>query len=132
MGQTTLHTVQCVLLLNIFTEKIFVILWAWYNVLSFITLMNVTTWFYILFNPRAQAHFILNHLEMSGDKIFATETSKGLTEVQVQVERFINKYLKTDGVFILKLIAQHADIVFTTDLIAQLWKKHYDIEKQRE
>lgn len=144
MGQTTLHSVQCVLLLNVFTEKVFVILWAWYNLLSALTLLNVTTWFYALLNPRAQAHFVLNHLEMSGEKTFAVESSQGLqgasgragpsrdSEVQVQVERFIDKYLKTDGIFILQLIAQHADIVFTTDLVANLWRRHYEIEKQRE
>jgi hypothetical protein len=30
------------------------------------------------------------------------------------------------------MIAQHADVVFTTDLIARLWDCHYRIEKQRE
>lgn len=53
-------------------------------------------------------------------------------EVQIQVQRFIDKYLKMDGMFILRLIAQHADVVFTTDLISKLWDTHYSIEKQRE
>lgn len=30
------------------------------------------------------------------------------------------------------MIAQHADVVFTTDLVARLWDCHYRIEKQRE
>lgn len=55
-----------------------------------------------------------------------------ILEVQIQVRRFIDKYLKTDGIFILRMIAQHADVVFTTDLISRLWDSHYKIEKQRE
>ncbi|CAD5216893.1 unnamed protein product [Bursaphelenchus okinawaensis] len=132
MGQVTTHTVQCVLLLNVFTEKAFVILWAWYNCLGFITLANVTSWMYNLLNPRSQAHFVINHLEMSGDKTFSADTPTGLTDVQIQVDKFINKYLRSDGIFILRLIAQHADITFTTDLIAELWVQHYLIEAQRQ
>lgn len=45
MGQTVNHTVQCVLVLNVFMEKVFLILWAWYFVLAGLTLANITTWF---------------------------------------------------------------------------------------
>ncbi|KAI6235166.1 Innexin family-containing protein [Aphelenchoides besseyi] len=132
MGQTQTHTVQCVLLLNVLTEKAFILLWAWYNALALVTLYNFTLWIFSLLNPRSSQHFIFNHLEMHGGRLFANESTKGLNEVQIQVERFINKYLKMDGMFILRLIAQHADIVFTTELVAQLWLEHYRIEKQRE
>jgi len=132
MGQTQNFTVQCVLLLNVFTEKAFIVLWGWYNTLAIITGFNLTTWFFSLGNPRSSEHFILNHLEMSGGECFTCESTKGLNEVQIQVRRFIDKYLKTDGIFILRMIAQHADVVFTTDLVARLWDTHYSIEKQRE
>jgi hypothetical protein len=78
MGQTQTFTVQCVLLLNIFTEKVFIVLWAWYNVLTVLTLFNLTTWIFSLANPRSSEHFIFNHLEMSGENIFANESSRGL------------------------------------------------------
>jgi hypothetical protein len=147
MGQVQNFTVQCVLLLNVFTEKCFIVLWGWYNVLTLITVMNLTAWIFSLSNPRSTEHFVFNHLEMSGEKMFANESTKGLNgkytificlmffsllEVQIQVQRFIDKYLKMDGIFILRMIAQHADVVFTTDLIARLWDCHYRIEKQRE
>ncbi|KHJ87658.1 hypothetical protein OESDEN_12562 [Oesophagostomum dentatum] len=43
----------------------------------------------------------------------------------------MDKYLGLDGVFLLRLIAQHADVVFITELIGHLWKSHYEIEEQR-
>jgi hypothetical protein len=79
MGQTQNFTVQCVLLLNVFTEKCFIVLWGWYNILTMVTLMNLTAWVFSLGNPRSSEHFIFNHLEMSGEKMFANESTKGLT-----------------------------------------------------
>jgi hypothetical protein len=132
MGQTQNHTIQCILLLNIFTEKVFVILWTWYVVLAALTLFNLTTWLFSLMSSRSSEHFIYNHLEMSGENMFASESENGLEAIQTQVERFIRKYLKFDGLFVLRLIAQHADVVFTTELIAKLWETHYRIEKSRQ
>jgi innexin len=88
MGQSQNHTIQCVLLLNIFTEKVFIILWAWYSILSAVTFCNLLSWIYALFNDRSTEHFILNHLEMSGERVFSNDCPKGLTAIQIQVERY--------------------------------------------
>lgn len=55
-----------------------------------------------------------------------------ILDVQIQVSRFVTKYLQSDGILILRLISQHADVVFTTELIYKLWESHYTIELQRE
>lgn len=33
------------------------------------------------------------------------------------VERFVSSYLKTDGIFVLRMITMHSGIIFGTDLI---------------
>ncbi|KAH7729331.1 innexin family protein [Aphelenchoides avenae] len=132
MGQVQNHTIQCILLLNIFTEKVFVILWTWYFVLASITLCNISSWLFVMMNPRSAEHFVHNHMEMSGESVFANESEQGLEAIQAQVGRFIRKYLRTDGMFLLRHIAQHADVVFTTELVAKLWETHYRIEKGRQ
>ncbi len=81
MGQSQNHTIQCVLVLNIFTEKVFLVLWGWYSVLSTITFCNLMAWFYSLCNDRSVEHFIINHLEMSGQKVFSNNSAQGLDEV---------------------------------------------------
>lgn len=55
-----------------------------------------------------------------------------LSENREHVTRFIQVYLGTDGLFLLQLIAQHADVVFTTELIAALFKTYIEIEAQRK
>lgn len=126
MGNTQTYTVQCVLLLNIMTEKIFIILWAWYLILISFTVCNLTSWLFAVFNDTYNEHFLINHLEMS-EMPFDKENLKN----HEHIERFMTKYMGVDGMFLLQMIAQHADVVFTTELIGALFKKHYEIEEQR-
>ncbi|PIC33507.1 hypothetical protein B9Z55_013461 [Caenorhabditis nigoni] len=126
MGNVQMHTVQCVLLLNLFTEKIFVFLWAWYILLGAFTVGNLFSWLFAVFNQTYNEHFILNHLEMC-----ETPFDKDDIKNREHVNRFISLYLGTDGLFLLQLIAQHADVVFTTELTAALFKSYIEIEAQR-
>uniref|UniRef100_A0A1I7XDD8 Innexin n=1 Tax=Heterorhabditis bacteriophora TaxID=37862 RepID=A0A1I7XDD8_HETBA len=127
MGNIQTHTVQCVLLINIFTEKIFILLWAWYLLLGALTMCNLSSWLFGIFSVTSKEHFIINHLEMC-----ETPLDTNSTNHKEHVDRFMDKYLGLDGVFLLRLIAAHADIVFTTELIGALWKSHYAIEEQRK
>lgn len=48
---------------------------------------------------------------------------------QKDVERFVVSYLKTDGIFVLRMITLHAGIIFGTDLVLELWRAFYGIEQ---
>lgn len=126
MGNTVRHTVQCVLVVNILTEKIFILCWTWYVILTALTAASAGAWLYFLLGDCSKEHFLLNHLEMS-----ETPFDKNDNENQESVYTFAHKYLGTDGLFVLRMIAAHADVVFTTELVAYLWKSHYAIEEQR-
>jgi len=125
MGNLQKHTVQCLLIINLLTEKVFVLLWTWYLALATFTAINIIHWFYLVLSRPSKAHFIQNHLEMS-EMIF----DKYNVENQGLVRRFVDHYLDADGIFLLRLVEKHADVVFTTELIAALWKAFYKIEQQ--
>lgn len=127
MGNLQNHTVQCVLVVNVLTEKVFILSWTWFAALSALTAISFIQWLYFLCGDCSKEHFLLNHLEMS-----ETPFDKRSDENQENVDRFIHKYLGTDGLFVLHMIATHADVVFTTELIASLWKSHYAIEEQQK
>lgn len=127
MGNIQKHTVQCVLVVNVFVEKVFILLWAWYVVLSAVTAISLINWMYLLCGECSKEHFLLNHLEMS-----ETPFDRQDHENKENVDRFVHKYLGTDGVFVLRMIAAHADVVFTTELIASLWRSHYSFEQRRK
>lgn len=46
------------------------------------------------------------------------------------VRKFVYDYLHRDGVFVLRMVSSHAGIIFGTDLILELWRTFYGIEKK--
>ncbi|VDM46884.1 unnamed protein product [Toxocara canis] len=123
MGNIQEHTIQCVLVINIFNEKIFVFLWFWYMALAILTAGSFLYWLFISIVPFPNRRFINRHLEMSEMPFDPSESRK-------DVKRFINSYLKSDGVFVIRMLTLHAGVIFGTDLVLSLWKSYFGIEQQ--
>lgn len=70
LGQDRPHTVQCVLMLNMFNEKIFLILWFWFMFLIITTFINLIWWFYRVFIINRSIKMINDALEVSSQKNF--------------------------------------------------------------
>uniref|UniRef100_A0A914X929 Innexin n=1 Tax=Plectus sambesii TaxID=2011161 RepID=A0A914X929_9BILA len=117
------YSVQCVLVINIFNEKIFILLWFWYMALMVVTVFSFFYWFLIMVMPWFGRWFISRNLELS-EMPFDPHGSKP------EVNRFVDRYLRSDGVFVLRMITMHAGIIFGTDLVLALWKTFYGVEEQ--
>ncbi|KAI3415594.1 hypothetical protein GPALN_005197 [Globodera pallida] len=121
LGNIQRHSVQCVLVINIFNEKIFILLWLWFCVLFFITLFDGLYWFSVSLFHRDRFRFVLRHLELTSDpdrpELFRKEKRK-------QVEHFLKAYLKIDGVLVLRMIALHAGVMYCTEITDALWKRY--------
>jgi len=69
------HTVQCVVPVNIFTEKIFTALWFWLLILNFINVYNFFKWTFYYFSFKSRVNFILRHLlKTTDDTLNATSS----------------------------------------------------------
>ncbi|GMT24413.1 hypothetical protein PFISCL1PPCAC_15710, partial [Pristionchus fissidentatus] len=126
MGNVQTHTIQCLLLMNVFTEKIFLILWTWYMTLAAFTCLNIVSWSWSMMSETSQLHFIVSHLDMSDVTI-----DKNKMDHVDKVTRFLNLYLGSDGMLVLFLVSQHSDVIFTSELVAHLWKTFGLVEQQR-
>ncbi|KAL6741156.1 hypothetical protein Aduo_014437 [Ancylostoma duodenale] len=123
MGNVQEHTVQCVLVINIFNEKIFIFLWFWYLMLMVFTLGSFLYWLFVAIVPYPNRRFIKRHLEISEMPFDPIESDK-------DVRRFIDCYLKSDGVFVIRMLTLQSGVIFGTDLVLALWKSFFGIEEQ--
>ncbi|CAD6193850.1 unnamed protein product [Caenorhabditis auriculariae] len=125
MGNVQEHTIQCVLIINIFNEKIFILLWFWYLALVFFTFGSFMYWMSVSIFGSLSRRFIIRHLEMS--EISFDSTEEGAVE---KVRKFIDNYLKSDGVFVIRMMTLQSGVIFGTDLVQELWKNFYGSEQQ--
>ncbi|CAI4222146.1 unnamed protein product [Auanema sp. JU1783] len=105
LGNVHRHTVQCVLVINMLTEKIFIFLWLWLTVLATITALNLLFWLCALVSGQCRQNFVAKHLDMETD----------------QIERFTDRFLRPDGVFLLQMIAAHAGNLTCARVTEALW-----------
>ncbi|WKY12153.1 hypothetical protein Q1695_003605 [Nippostrongylus brasiliensis] len=121
LGNNQRHSVQCVLVINIFNEKIFILIWLWFTLLFVASTLDMLYWFSISMFHRDRFRFVLRHLELTSDpdkpELFRKEKRK-------QVEHFLRTYLKVDGVLVLRMIALHAGVMFCTEITDALWKRY--------
>ncbi|CAJ0589379.1 unnamed protein product [Cylicocyclus nassatus] len=118
------YSVQCVLVINIFNEKIFVILWFWYLILFISAAFTFVTWFFLLIFPCFSRWFVEQHLELGNLDLYEPPQSSS------NVRKFVYEYLHRDGVFVLRMVSSHAGVIFGTDLIVELYRTFYGLEKK--
>ncbi|KRX23735.1 Innexin-10 [Trichinella nelsoni] len=125
MGNVQRYSVQCVLVINLFNEKIFTLLWFWYTVLFLITAASFAYWAYAILLPWPGRWFISRHLQLTDEPFNGNDKD----DVR-RLRRFVNDYLKSDGVFLVRLITSRSSIVFGTELLGSLWRSFHEIDQQ--
>jgi hypothetical protein len=123
------HTVQCVLPINVFNEKIFLFAYLWLILLLICALYNLfVQWIlFILFHgnvkdtrgKRLRGISSKYHI----DDIFQEhETIQRFDYHQPITKNFSQRYLRCDGVVILRLFDMNIDLVTMNDLMNDLWE----------
>jgi len=107
------HTVQCVLSINMFLEKMYLILWFWLIMLLVMNTVNLVQWMMRYVMKERSELFLAKNLQLLGID------SKKERKLFI---RFVRKYLRTDGVFMLRIVADNTSEIMTLDLVKQLWK----------
>jgi len=115
LGNLHRHTVQCVLLINMFNEKIFVFLWWWFLFITIINGLSLIWWIFAVLYTGGNRRLIETYLEQPKDR-----TKKWF---EMAIDRFMLKHLNTDGLFVLKLVNSNAGDVVTCDLVQAMWNE---------
>ncbi|CAD5224401.1 unnamed protein product [Bursaphelenchus xylophilus] len=118
LGNIHRHTVQCVLVVNMFTEKIFVFLWLWFVFLALLSTVNISAWMATLAIPVCRRNFVEKYMEADD------ATSE-------EINDFVEEFLRPDGVFLLKMISIHAGNVMCSRLTTRLRERHVLFYRQK-
>merc|ERR1719229_86198 len=112
MAQDKPHTIQCVLPINLFSEKIYIFLWFWFLLVAVLTLSNTLWWFFRTLTTSRPVTFLKNYLKL-----------KDVNPSDRDVKKFIQEKLLSDGIFLLRLISTNAGTQISTLIVESLWKQ---------
>ncbi|XP_067945999.1 innexin unc-9-like [Watersipora subatra] len=114
-GNTHRHTVQCVLPINLFNEKIYLFFWFWLVFVMSFTVISIFVWMWdIVGHTRVQ--FIKKYIKMMPDFKYEKKTDRKY------IRAFAESYLKQDGVFILRLIGKNVNEVILCEIVLALYE----------
>ncbi|KRZ79807.1 Innexin unc-9 [Trichinella papuae] len=122
MGNIHTHTVQCVLMINMFNEKIYIFLWFWMFILAICTVMNFIYWLIVSFMISQQETMIENYLSLTAE--FENQPVE-----RRHVQRFVRHVLKSDGILLLRFIGSHAGDMIMTELVSRLFQDFLEDRK---
>ncbi|CAM4866003.1 unnamed protein product [Rotaria socialis] len=108
------HTIQCVLPVNLFNEKIFIFIWFWLVIVSILSSYGfiMCVWQQIL--PFNREHFLKKYLKIM-NRITRETFDRKLFNT------FSSKYLRHDGVLVLRLVAMNTNDVVMGEIMVALW-----------
>ena len=107
------YTVQCVLPINLFNEKIFVFLWFWFVLVAIVTCFSFLGWTYRTMFRRNRVVVVKKYLKI-------TDSLQNPSDKKL-CKRFADQYLRDDGIFLLRIIEKNTNDILMTDLVNKMW-----------
>src|SRR6218665_2390095 len=109
------YVVQCALTINLFNEKIFLILWFWYVFVATVTVVSGATWTARAVYWPVQFQFVRSRIR---------ELASGRGTYWASVAAFSQRYLRRDGLFIVRLVSANVGDLTATEILDGLWKNY--------
>lgn len=107
------YTVQCVLPINLFNEKIYIFLWFWLVFVSMVTCYSFVSWLWHMLFPATRIQYIRKFLKIM-------ERVSGGPDKKL-ANRFTIEYLRHDGVFTMRLIGKNSSDIVVAEIVSGLW-----------
>ncbi|KAL3319060.1 hypothetical protein Ciccas_002274 [Cichlidogyrus casuarinus] len=117
LGADNDYELQCVLPLNMFLEKIYIFLWFWHVAVALVTVVSLVSWIRRMLLKDIRFKFIRKYLKV------LNAVPEPLDAMHKAATRtFVEHYLCTDGVFLLRLISTNCGEMLAGDLACELWR----------
>ena len=111
--ETNVHryTVQCVLPINLFNEKIFIFIWFWLFFMALATVASFIHWCSKCLILPLQLTYVKRQLKAIDFHKRESKTARKFTE----------NYLRRDGILIVRLVGKNAGDMVAAELLHGLW-----------
>uniref|UniRef100_A0A1I8ELG8 Innexin n=1 Tax=Wuchereria bancrofti TaxID=6293 RepID=A0A1I8ELG8_WUCBA len=116
MGNVHRHTIQCVLMANMFNEKIYVALWWWLLAVITLTVVNFFYWIYTLNSVTSSHQFLIRLVTLGVSLVPQPQKEVASHFMQLFAEQFVG-----DTVLVLRLVAQNASELVASSIAARLF-----------
>lgn len=116
LGKNHVYTIQCVLPINMFLEKIYIFLWFWHIMLTVITIASLFSWLRRLLWRRSRLKFVRHYLKV----VNAVPPVLDPRDRQ-RTRQFVEEYLTADAFFLIRLIGANSGDFLASELINELW-----------
>ena len=131
------YTVQCVLPINLFNEKIFLVLWFWILLLAAFNMGDFISWLFRIVSVDSRSAYVRRKLAMynpvpNTDVDGELGHADQLRSDERQIMRaFVRDYLQEDGCFALRLLARNGQDIIVGEVIDALYVS-FRTQYQRE
>ncbi|KAE9555963.1 hypothetical protein FO519_000819 [Halicephalobus sp. NKZ332] len=112
-------TVQCVLMINMFNEKIFIFFWFWFLFVGVLSILSLIYWLLATGIGKWRREFVAKYLRCTS-AISERESPRDLR----LVDGFVKDFLRPDGVFLLRLIQINGGDLLVGEIINALYQKY--------
>ena len=116
LGNVHRYTVQCVLTINLFNEMIYLIIWFWLVFVAALSVVGILLLISRMLYTPDRTVYIEKHLVMDG--VYNPESQRD----KVLLKKFVNEYLRLDGVLMLRLVGHNTNKVVVNEFICALFK----------
>ena len=118
LGNVQRYTVQCVLPINLFNEKIYLFLWFWMVFVATMSFFSLVTWALRSMFRTDRFRYVKKHLKLM--RKLERDSDKKL------LRHFVEKYLRQDGVFVLRLVGHNTNAITVTEFVCSVWDQFKD------
>ncbi|KAI0980855.1 hypothetical protein GJ496_004645 [Pomphorhynchus laevis] len=110
------YTVQCTLPINIFNDKIFLIIFYWLLFVSVMTVYGLLRFIFAAANSRRRLAFVDKHLNIDANEEDRIDEN--------EIAFFAEEYCRPDGILTLMLIENNMDEILVGEIVFLLWQQY--------
>lgn len=118
--------VQCLLPINIYNEKIFLLIWFWLAFVAVTSIYGLLKWVYY-FTGSSRKNFVERFLQANDIRYYQSSSMvmRGNEDdgqgPRKYLDDFVEHYCRQDGLLLLRLIKKNTNRVITGEVICALW-----------